>query len=161
VNSYCNNKIWEKLIEYKSILSSGIRLADQFEKELEMIKKRRMEEIKMPKDLKANWPEEPVSIADKDFQSFIKKYPYVVVDCWAPWCGPCRMLGPVIDEVAKDYKGKIAFGKLNTDENQATAALFEIMSIPTLLFFKNGELVDRAVGAMPKQALESALKKHL
>ena len=136
-------------------------MADQFEKELEMIKKRRMEEIKMPKDLKANWPEEPVSIADKDFQSFIKKYPYVVVDCWAPWCGPCRMLGPVIDEVAKDYKGKIAFGKLNTDENQATAALFEIMSIPTLLFFKNGELVDRAVGAMPKQALESALKKHL
>ena len=136
-------------------------MTDEFEKELEIIRKTRIEEITMAKDSKADWPGEPVSITDKDFQSFVKRYPYAIVDCWAPWCGPCRMLGPVIDDVAKDYTGRIAFGKLNTDDNQATSAMFEVMSIPTLLFFKNGELVDRTVGAMPKQALEIVIKKHL
>lgn len=89
----------------------------------------------------------------------IKNNPSLVVDCWAPWCGPCRMMSPVIDELAKDYQGKIAFGKMNTDENQATAGVYSIQSIPTLLIFKDGKLADRKVGALPKKVLEGALNK--
>jgi thioredoxin 1 len=91
----------------------------------------------------------------------MKKYPTIVIDCWAPWCGPCRMIGPVIEELAKEMKGKIVFGKLNVDENQQTSLKYKIMSIPTLLVFKNGNLVDRFVGAMPKDMLIQKLKPHL
>jgi len=84
-----------------------------------------------------------------------------VIDCWAPWCGPCRMIGPVIEELAREMKGKIVFGKLNVDENQQTSMKYKIMSIPTLLVFKNGALVDRFVGAMPKAMLIQKLKPHL
>ena len=146
-----------------------------FDEELEALRKRRMEELRannasnnsnIKEELKmsdsgADWPGEPVNVSDSEFKEFIGKYPYVIVDCWAPWCGPCRMLGPVIDELAGDYKGKIVFGKLNTDENQATAMSLGIMSIPTLLFFKNGELVDRTMGALPKSALEPKVQSHL
>ncbi len=150
---------------------------DNHDKELEALRKRRLEELKAAsaqdtsapeskEELKmsetgADWPDKPVSVTDGDFKEFIGKYPYVIVDCWAPWCGPCRMLGPVIDELAGDYKGKIVFAKLNTDENQATAMAHEIMSIPTLLFFKNGELIDKTMGAMPKAALEPKIQSHL
>lgn len=107
------------------------------------------------------WPSGPVSVNDTEFQDFIKKYPHAIVDCWAPWCGPCRMLGPVVDELATQFQGKVAFGKLNTDESQATAMSFGIMSIPTLLFFKNGELVDKTMGAMPKQTLELKIRTFI
>ena len=107
------------------------------------------------------WPGKPINISDSNFKEFITKYPYVIVDCWAPWCGPCRMIGPVIEELAGDYKGKVVFGKLNTDENQATAMNLGIMSIPTLLFFKDGQLVDKTLGAMPRQALEPKIQSHL
>ena len=107
------------------------------------------------------WPSEPVVLTEDNFEDFVKKNSLVVIDCWAPWCGPCRMVGPVIDELAKEYQGKILFGKLNTDENQNIAMKFNIMSIPTFLIFKNGELVDRPIGAMPKPAIEEAITKHL
>lgn len=133
---------------------------DSFDKELEIIRKRKLEELTMS-EKKTDWPSSPVSVTDSDFQDFIKKYPHVIIDCWAPWCGPCRMLGPVIDELAGAYKGKVAFGKLNTDEAQKTAMSFGIMSIPTLLFFKNGELVDKSVGASPRAALEPKIKSFI
>jgi thioredoxin 1 len=98
---------------------------------------------------------------DANFDQMLKKYPMMVVDCWAPWCAPCRMVAPVVEELARDYQGKIAFGKLNVDNNRAVAARFGIMSIPTLLIFKNGQLVDQKVGAMPKQVLEGELTKFL
>ena len=101
------------------------------------------------------WPSAPVNVTDSEFQEFVKKYPRAIVDCWAPWCGPCRMVGPIIDDMAKSFQGKVAFGKLNTDENQKTAMEFGIMSIPTLLFFKNGELVDKQVGVPPRPVLEA------
>jgi thioredoxin 1 len=107
------------------------------------------------------YPEAPVTVTDSSFEEFVKKYPNVVVDCWAPWCGPCRMLSPTIEALSKDLKGKVVFGKLNTDENLGTAGKFRIMSIPTILFFKNGKLVDKTVGALPRQMIEAQIKKSL
>ena len=91
----------------------------------------------------------------------MNNYPTLVVDCWAPWCGPCRIIGPIIEELATEMKGKIVFGKLNVDENPQTSMKYKIMSIPTMLVFKNGILVDQFVGAMPKNMILQKLKPHL
>lgn len=103
----------------------------------------------------------PVDLTDGTFGDFVQGNPFVVVDCWAPWCGPCRMVSPIVESLAKDYAGKIIFGKLNVDQNQGVARRFGIMSIPTLLVFKRGRLVDRIIGAMPRQALEPKITRHL
>ena len=103
----------------------------------------------------------PVEVTDKTFDETIRNNQLVVVDCWAPWCGPCQMVAPIIEELAKQYAGKVLFGKLNVDENPLIAMRYGIMGIPTLLFFKNGELVDRIVGAIPKQMLEQKIKSFL
>ena len=102
-----------------------------------------------------------VEVNGANIEELVKNNPALVVDCWAPWCGPCRMMSPVIDELAADYKGKITFGKLNTDLNQDIAAKYEIQAIPTLLIFKDGKLADRKVGALPKKILEGELTKSL
>jgi len=108
--------------------------------------------------MEENWPNTPIHVTDADIDDTIKKYDTIVVDCWAPWCGPCRMVAPVIEELASEMQGKIVFGKLNVDENPATSAKHQIMSIPTLLVFKNGSLVDRLVGAYPKEELKKKLE---
>ena len=108
-----------------------------------------------------NWPTEPIIVTDDEFKETVQKYPLVVVDCWAPWCGPCVMVAPIVEELAKEHQGKIVFGKLNTDENQETMKEYNIMSIPTLLIFKNGKFVDRSVGALPRDELEQMITKHL
>lgn len=85
----------------------------------------------------------------------------VLVDFWAVWCGPCRMVAPIVDELAGEYEGKVKVGKLNVDENQALAAKFGVMSIPTLMVFKNGQPVERIVGFMPKKELKAKVDAAL
>jgi thioredoxin 1 len=100
----------------------------------------------------------PVEVTDKTFEDFVKNNPKVVVDCWAAWCAPCRMLAPIIDALAEEEKD-IKFAKLNVDQNRSIPMRYGIMSIPTLLYFKNGVLVDKTLGALPKTAIESRLTK--
>jgi len=135
------------------------------DQELEKIKQRKLGQLvkKAAEPEKKRKPalNKPVEVSDATFKDVIQNHPLVVVDCWAPWCGPCHMVAPVIEEMARDYAGKILFGKLNMDENREVATKYQIMSIPTLLVFKNGKLIDRIIGAMPRQMLEPKITKHL
>ena len=97
-------------------------------------------------------------ITDETFESFVADNKHAVIDCWAVWCGPCRMLSPVIEELAQERE-EVTFGKLNVDQNRATPMKYGIMSIPTLLYFKEGKLVDKSIGAYPKSALGDRLDK--
>jgi len=97
---------------------------------------------------------------DSNFDSEIKKG-LVMVDFWAPWCAPCRMVAPVLEELSKEYEGRVTIAKLNVDDNNAAAGKFGVTSIPTLIIFKDGELVERAVGASPKQHYMTMLNKHI
>ena len=100
-------------------------------------------------------------ITDANFNELVKGETPVIVDFWAEWCGPCRMIGPIVDELATEYEGKVIVGKMNVDENNDVPAEYGIRSIPTVLFFKGGELVDKHVGAASKNVLEDKLKALL
>jgi thioredoxin 1 len=103
-----------------------------------------------------------VVATDNNFNEEVLKHSQpVLVDFWAPWCGPCRLVGPVVEELAEEYAGKVKVVKLNTDENMNTASAYGIMSIPTLGLFKDGKLVDWMVGAAPKKTLKTLIDKHV
>ena len=102
----------------------------------------------------------PVVITDQTFEREVlqARGQPVLVDCWAPWCGPCRMIAPVMDQLAAESQGQYRIAKLNVDENPQTASRFQIASIPTMLIFKDGKLIDRIIGAQPKQAIAERLR---
>ncbi len=138
-------------------------MTNEEDKELERIRRAKLQEMtrSLASEKRGITLNKPVEITDATFEATIQNHPLVVVDCWAPWCGPCQMVTPVIEELSRDYAGKILFGKLNVDENPKVSMQHEIMSIPTLLVFKNGKLEDRLIGAMPRQTLEPKIKRYL
>jgi thioredoxin 1 len=104
----------------------------------------------------------PVEVTDANFKKEVLESPIpVLVDFWAEWCGPCKMIAPVVEQLASDFQGKLKVGKVDVDSNQQTSMQFGIRSIPTLLVFKNGKVVDQIVGALPKAALTDKISKHL
>lgn len=102
-----------------------------------------------------------VEITDANFEEVINSDKPVLVDFWAEWCGPCKMIGPLVEELATDYDGKAVIGKVNVDENPNVSAKFGIRSIPTLLVFKSGEIVDKQIGAVPKGVLAQKLDAQI
>lgn len=100
-------------------------------------------------------------ITDAEFESLVNGDKPVFIDFWAPWCGPCRIIGPIVEELAPTYEGKAHITKMNVDENPEVPQRFGVTSIPTLIMFKNGKIVDRAVGAMPKPQLKAFIDKNL
>jgi thioredoxin 1 len=102
-----------------------------------------------------------VTVTDADFESVVERNTgLTVVDFWATWCAPCRMIAPVLEQLAEEYAGKAKVAKLDVDTNVRTASRFQVRSIPTLLFFKNGKVVDQVIGAVPKQQLEMKFREH-
>lgn len=108
-----------------------------------------------------DWPDEPVKVSDEDLDEFVEEYDTSVIDCWAEWCGPCKMVEPILEDLAQEMKGEVAFGKLNVDENPQASSEYGITSIPSLLVFKDGELEDKLIGAMPKEELKQELQKFI
>ncbi len=100
-------------------------------------------------------------ITDGDFDAVVNGGKPVFVDFWAPWCGPCRIVGPIVEELAPSYEGKAVIAKMNVDDNPVVAQRFGVTSIPTLMMFKNGKLVDRMVGAAPRNALQTFIDRNL
>jgi len=108
-----------------------------------------------------NSSDKPLTLTDANFQQIISGPGPVLVDFWAPWCGPCRMVGPVVEQLASTFKGRAVVGKLNVDENPRTAQQYQIMSIPALYIFKNGQVVDQMVGAQPAAVLQQRLARQV
>ena len=102
-----------------------------------------------------------IEITDSNFEEVLKSDQPVMVDFWAEWCGPCKMVGPIVEEMAGEYEGKAVIGKVDVDSNPNVSAKFGIRSIPTMLFFKNGEVVDKQVGAVPKGVLAQKLEAQV
>jgi thioredoxin 1 len=133
--------------------------------ELEEIKRKKMEQMKKEMNATAKpileLPDKPVIVTDATIDAAASQYPIFILDCWAEWCGPCRTIGPIIEQLAKEMKGKVVFGKLNVDENMQTANKYRISAIPTLMVFKDGKLIDKLVGAYPKPALAAKIQRFL
>ncbi len=138
------------------------------ESELERINRRKFEEMLSESQKKirveaniSSQSGKPISLSDANFTSELSKHPVMVVDFWAPWCGPCRMVGPIIEQLASEYAGRVAFGKLNVDENPMVAGSFRVQSIPTMIVFQKGKPVNGLLGAVPKAQIENMFKPYL
>ncbi|MFQ6010960.1 MAG: thioredoxin [Nitrososphaerales archaeon] len=127
--------------------------------EIDQIKARKLKEM-MDSSLRP-MTDVPIVIDDGNFDSVLAEHPLVVVDCWANWCAPCKMIAPIIDELAKQYSGRIVFCKLDVDSNQLTPHKFQITGIPTLLVFRESKLVDRIVGVVPKHEIMRVVSNHM
>jgi thioredoxin 1 len=129
--------------------------------ELKHTKEKKLRELMGLKEKEHEMNSDPTHITDSNFNEIVNKHSLALIDCWAPWCGPCLALAPTIEELTEKYAGKVLVGKLNVDENPRTAERFQIFSIPTTLIMKNGKEVDRIVGLVPKNHVEAVLRKHL
>jgi len=131
--------------------------------ELERIRQKKMREMmeKMSGNSGNDFPDYPVTLDSSNFDDVLRKYKHVVVDFWAEWCAPCRMIAPTIEALAKEYAGDVVFGKLNTSEEQGIANRYAITAIPSLVFFKNGKPVDKIVGALPKGEIVRWIKRNM
>jgi len=143
--------------EVKEIVGERERFISEDDEELKSIREKKLTELKARRQMSP----EPVHVTDADFDETLKKHPLALIDFWAAWCGPCRSLAPTIEELSRDYAGRVFVGKLDVDENPAKAECFQVFSIPTLLIMKNGQEVERIVGCVPKKQIEAALKKHM
>lgn len=130
------------------------------DEELEQIKEKKMQELANNQS-SSDLPTEPITLSGANFEEASKKFPLLVVDCWAEWCPPCKALEPIIEDLAEELSGKVVFGKLNIDENRGIAQKFGVSAIPTLLIMNDGEEVDRIVGLAPKEALKEKLLNYL
>jgi thioredoxin 1 len=126
--------------------------------ELEEIRAKKMRELMG--QMSTPSIDRPIVVSDRNFDQTIRTYPLVVVDCWAAWCAPCRAIAPIVEELAREYSGRVVFGKLNVDENPETQQRFGIMAIPTLLVMRDGQEIDRIVGALPKSQLEARISTY-
>ena len=133
------------------------------DEEIKLIKQRKMAELQKALTSKTTMSSirEPIMLTDSNFKNELSKYPILLIDFWAPWCGPCKMISPIIEQLAREYTGKVVFGKVNIDENRMITQSFGIQSIPTMIIFKNGKAVDIIVGAIPKAQLETRLHQQL
>ncbi len=125
--------------------------------ELARIREKRMQEMK---EKMREPPKAIVTHVDEiHFQEFIKTNQYAVVDFWAEWCGPCRRIAPIMEELSMEFSGKVAFGKVNTDDNRNLSMQFNISAIPAVMLFSNGQLVERIIGAYPKDAFREKISR--
>jgi thioredoxin 1 len=137
------------------------RFISEEDEELKRIKEKKLRKLTETKEKKNEMMAEPAVVTDSNFDEIVNKNSLTLIDCWAPWCGPCVALEPAIEELAEEFTGKVFFGKLNVDENPRTAECFQIYSIPTMLVMKDGREVDRIVGLVPKNYIEAILKRHM
>jgi len=133
------------------------------DEELKLINEKKMKELQQLVNEKEllKTIKEPIILSDSTFFETINKFPLMLVDFWAPWCGPCRMMSPIVDQIGRDYPGKLAVGKINVDENQLIARQFSVSSIPTLILFKRGKLLNKIIGAVSKNRINEMVKMHL
>ncbi|HZD43361.1 MAG TPA: thioredoxin [Methanomicrobiales archaeon] len=124
--------------------------------ELEELRKKRLEEMERSFQKKEGGGG-VITITESEFQSMLSTHPRLVIDFWAEWCGPCRMVGPIIEQLADEFSGNVTFGKCNTDENPRIATKFGISAIPTIMLFANGQLVDRIIGAYPRDTIRARI----
>jgi thioredoxin 1 len=133
------------------------------DEELKIINEKRMKKLQQiinEKELLKNI-KDPLNLDDSSFFQTISKFPLLLIDFWAPWCGPCRMMSPLIDQIGKEYTGKLVVGKVNVDENTGISGQFGISSIPTLILFKKGQAVNKIIGSVSKNKIDEMVRMHI
>jgi thioredoxin 1 len=152
-----------EILLFRVGLESQSMNRDDGDEEIQAIKQRKLLEMRNSAMIRydMNSKIRPVVLTDINFRDEVSKYPLMLIDFWAPWCGPCRMISPIIEELASKYRGKVVFGKLNIDESQTVAQNFGIQSIPTMIILRNAKVVDVIIGALPKVQIESRIMQHL
>ena len=131
------------------------------DKELEQIRLRKIQAMLDQAEGSKQVSNHPITLTDDTFYSTVQANELLIVDFWAPWCGPCRMVGPIIEQLAEEYSGKVTFGKMNVDENRKVPSTFRVMSIPTIVVFDHGKAVETLVGACSKSHIEAIFKRYL